>query len=150
MLDLVLLCGLIVFVFKQKTAYEMRISDWSSDVCSSDLVRIIVFGQQEMTGDYRVGDSGSISLPLLGVVEADGKTIKELETSIEKSLAQGYVVDPSVSVEILASRPFYILGEVQKPGQYPYAGAGMTVRTEVKVGGGRSAEQTSELQSLKS
>lgn len=101
-----------------------------------DQVRIIVFGQQEMTGDYRVGDSGSISLPLLGVVEADGKTIKELETSIEKSLAQGYVVDPSVSVEILAYRPFYILGEVQKPGQYPYAGAGMTVLTAVTVGGG--------------
>ena len=101
-----------------------------------DQVRIITFGEETLTGEFRVNDSGSIALPLVGAVRAAGLTSSELETSVALALRRGNLVrDPSVAVEIIAYRPIYVLGEVNKPGQYPYQ-PGMTVVTAVAVGGG--------------
>lgn len=100
-----------------------------------DNIRIIVFGQQQLSGEFSVDGSGRVALPLIGEVRAAGASARELEQRITKELADGYVRDPRVSVEVLNFRPFYIIGEVNKPGQYPYA-AGMTAVTAVALAGG--------------
>jgi polysaccharide export outer membrane protein len=101
-----------------------------------DQVRIITFGEETLTGEFRVNDSGSIALPLVGAVHAAGLTSSELEGAVGAALRKGRLVhDPSVAVEVIAYRPIYVLGEVNKPGQYAYQ-PGMTVVTAVAVGGG--------------
>jgi polysaccharide biosynthesis/export protein len=93
-----------------------------------DQVRIITFGEETLTGEFRVNDSGNIALPVVGAVRAVGLTSAELETSVGAALRRGNLVrDPSVAVEVIAYRPIYVLGEVNKPGQYPYQ-PGITVR----------------------
>jgi polysaccharide export outer membrane protein len=86
-----------------------------------DQVRIITFGEENLTGEFRVNDSGNIALPLLGSVHADGLTSGELEAAVAAALRRGNLVHtPSVAVEVIAYRPIYVLGEVNKPGQYSY------------------------------
>ena len=101
-----------------------------------DQIRIITFGEDTLTGEFRLSDNGNIAVPLLGNVRAQGLTTGQLASTIEGSLKQRNLFkNPSVSVEVLAYRPFFILGEVTKPGQYPFQ-PGMTVLTAVAVGGG--------------
>ena len=87
---------------------------------AADKVRVNVFGEEALTGEFLVGGSGKISLPLIGEVQAAGLTIAELQEEIANALRQGYINEPRVSAEVLNYRPFYILGEVNKPGEYPY------------------------------
>jgi polysaccharide export outer membrane protein len=101
-----------------------------------DAVRIITFGEEALTGEFRVGDSGSIALPLIGPVRAAGATPAELEGRVAAALRRSNLLrNPSVAVEVTAYRPVYVLGEVNKPGQYPYQ-PGMTVVTAAAVAGG--------------
>ncbi len=101
-----------------------------------DQVRIITFGEDQLTGEFRVDDQGNIGLPLLGSVKAAGLTTEQLDSRISDELkARKLLRDPSVSVEVLAYRPIFVLGEVAKPGQYPYQ-PGMTMLTAVAVAGG--------------
>lgn len=100
-----------------------------------DNVRVIVFGQEQLSGEFSVDGSGRIALPLIGEVEATGNSPRDLEARIAKRLSDGYVRDPKVSVEVLTFRPFYIIGEVNKPGQFPYA-SGMTALSAVAAAGG--------------
>ncbi len=111
-------------------------SDTAYRLGPGDQVRIITFGEDTLTGEFRLSDNGNIAVPLLGSVRADGLTTGQLASTIESSLKQRNLFkNPSVSVEVLAYRPFFILGEVTKPGQYPFQ-PGMTVLTAVAVGGG--------------
>jgi polysaccharide export outer membrane protein len=101
-----------------------------------DEIRIITFGGEQLTGDFRVSDSGGIAIPLLGAVHAAGLTTSQLEQRIAQELTERKLFkNPSVAIEVLAYRPIFILGEVNKPGQYPYQ-PGMTLLTAVAVGGG--------------
>jgi polysaccharide export outer membrane protein len=101
-----------------------------------DQVRIITLGEDRLTGEFRVNDSGAIALPLLGTIPAAGLTTAELEQAIGAGLVRAQLIrDPSVAVEVTAYRPIFVLGEVNKPGQYPYQ-PGMTVVTAVAVAGG--------------
>lgn len=101
-----------------------------------DQVRIITFGEDQLTGEFRVDDQGRIAVPLLGGVQAAGLTPQLLEAAIAGDLRKRNLLrDPSVSVEVLAYRPVFVLGEVAKPGQYPYQ-PGMTVLTSVAIAGG--------------
>jgi len=100
-----------------------------------DKLHIQVLGAEDLTGDYAVGDNGTVSSPLIGDIKAAGLTRAQLEREMEKKLAQGYLRNPKVSVTILAYRPFYIYGEVTKPGEYPYA-SGMRVMSAVATAGG--------------
>ena len=103
---------------------------------AGDQVRIIIFGEDNLTGEFRVNDSGNIALPLVGSVHAAGLTSGGLETAVGAALRRANLVrNPSVAVEVIAYRPIYVLGEVNKPGQYPYQ-PGMTVVTAVAVAGG--------------
>ncbi len=90
-----------------------------------------------MTNSYGVDASGSITMPLIGAVRARGLTAAELSAAIAARLRQGFIREPHVAIEVEAYRPFFILGEVSFPGQYPYV-ANMTVETAVAIAGGFS------------
>jgi protein involved in polysaccharide export with SLBB domain len=114
---------------------------------SGDKLRVVVFGQDGITNSYMVDAGGNISLPLVGIVPARGSSTAQLGRMIAERLKQGYVREPHVSVEVEAYRPFFILGEVTNPGQYPYV-ANMSVETAVAIAGGfapRAAKKTVEL-----
>lgn len=102
---------------------------------SGDRVRVIVFGEEELTGEFQVDSSGTISFPLLGAIAAAGKTPRDIEQSITEGLRVRYIAQPRVSVEVLNFRPFYILGEVNAPGEYPYVD-GLTVLNAVATAEG--------------
>ncbi len=102
---------------------------------AGDKLRVVVFGQAGISNSYLVGAGGTVNLPLIGSVPARGLTTEALSRTITARLKQGYVRDPHVSVEIETYRPFFILGEVTTPGQYPYV-ADMTAETAVAIAGG--------------
>jgi polysaccharide biosynthesis/export protein len=102
---------------------------------SGDRLRIVVFGQDGLSNSYVVDASGYIAMPLIGSVLARGATTDQLSARVADKLRQGFVKEPHVAVEIEAYRPFFILGEVAQPGQYPYV-ADMTVETAVAIAGG--------------
>lgn len=102
---------------------------------TSDRVRVKVYGEPDITGEYEVDGSGSVSIPLAGHVKAGGLTTRQLERAIAAALSKGIVRDPRVNVEIALYRPYYILGEVKKSGEYPYK-SGLTVLDAVASAGG--------------
>ncbi len=114
---------------------------------SGDRLRVVVFGQDGITNSYTVDAGGNVNLPLIGAVPARGASTQQLAKSIADRLRQGYVREPHVTVEVETYRPFFILGEVTTPGQYPYV-ANMTVETAVAIAGGfsaRASKKTVEL-----
>lgn len=100
-----------------------------------DRLNILVFGQQDLSGEFVVDGLGRISVPLVGQVEARDKTVGELQQLVTELLEKDYLVNPRVSVDVLNYRPFYIYGQVNKPGSYPYV-SGLTVRQAVALAGG--------------
>lgn len=102
---------------------------------SGDRLRIVVFGQDGITGSYLVDAGGNVSMALIGSVPARGYTTAQLSAMIVQRLKQGYVREPHVSVAVESYRPFFILGEVTAPGQYPYV-AHMTVEKAVAIADG--------------
>jgi polysaccharide biosynthesis/export protein len=102
---------------------------------SGDKLRIVVFGQDAISNTYTVDAQGQVSMPLVGAVEARGLTTAQLSSAIAGRLKSGYVRDPSVAVEIDTYRPFFVLGEVTFPGQYPYV-PNMTVENAIAIAGG--------------
>lgn len=102
---------------------------------SGDKVRVNVFGEEALTGEFLVSGGGMISLPLIGDIKAAGLTVAEFQRAVEEGLKQGYLLDPKVSAEVLTYRPFFVLGEVGSPGTYPYTN-GLTVLNAVATAGG--------------
>jgi polysaccharide export outer membrane protein len=102
---------------------------------AGDKLRIVVFGEDSLSGEFFVSGGGKVSLPLIGDVDATGLTIPQLQKAIEQKLADGYLKQPQVSAEVENYRPFYILGEVMKPGEYPYTN-GLTVLNAVATAEG--------------
>jgi len=100
-----------------------------------DRVRITVFGHEDMSGEFEVDGSGIISPPLVRDIRAQGMTVREVEKVVAERLSPDYLKNPSVSVEVMNYRPFYIFGEVNSPGSYPYVN-GMTVVNAVAMAGG--------------
>ena len=116
-------------------AYAYAPAEQPYTLDSGDRLRIVVFGQEGISNSYIVDAGGNVNLPLVGVVPARGGTTQQLAQVISDKLKQGYVREPHVSVEVEAYRPFFILGEVTNPGQYPYV-ANMTAETAVAIAGG--------------
>ncbi len=103
---------------------------------AGDQVRIITFGEQQLTGEFRVADSGTIAVPLIGAVRAAGLTARQLGDAVAAELKRRQLFrDPSVVVEVIAYRPVFVLGEVNKPGQFAYQPQ-MSVLTVVAIAGG--------------
>ncbi len=101
-----------------------------------DVVRLITFDEAALTSEFRVSDSGTLALPLIGAVQAAGLSPDALAAKVNDALVKANLLRaPSVSVEVIAYRPIFVLGEVSKPGQYPYQ-PGMTVVTAAAVAGG--------------
>jgi hypothetical protein len=95
-----------------------KISDYVLGV--GDKVKITTFGEDDLSGDFQVTSTGSISMPLIGEVKAAGLTMSQLQSVITNKLSEGYMKNPHVSLEVLNYRPFFIVGEVMKPGSYNY------------------------------
>jgi polysaccharide export outer membrane protein len=101
----------------------------------NDRIRLKVYGEADITGEYEVDSNGQVSIPLAGHIGAAGLTTKQLERAVAAALANGIVRDPRVNVEVALYRPYYILGEVKKGGEYPYR-LGLTVLDAVASAGG--------------
>lgn len=102
---------------------------------SGDKIKIIVYGEPDLTMKLTLGDSGTISYPFLGNIQVAGLTVGQLENEITKGLKNGYLVHPEVTVAIEQYRPFYIHGEVKNPGGFPYV-PGITLRNAIALAGG--------------
>ena len=111
--------------------------DASYHLDAGDKLRVVVYGQEGLTNTYAIDAGGSITMPLIGSVPARGRTPAGLAAEISVRLRGGFIRDPSVAVEIESYRPFFILGEVAAPGQYPYV-PNMTVESAVAIAGGFS------------
>lgn len=100
-----------------------------------DKLKITVYDEEGLTGDYIVSSKGTVSMPLIGEISAAGQSISDFRVALENRLAQGILNDPKVAAEVVEYRPFFILGEVNKPGQYPYS-AGLTIYSAVATAQG--------------
>jgi polysaccharide export outer membrane protein len=114
---------------------------------AGDRLRVVVYGQEGLTNTYAIDAAGSITMPLIGQVPARGRTTSGLAGEIAAKLRSGYIREPSVAVEIEAYRPFFILGEVAAPGQYPYV-PNMTVESAVAIAGGFSPRAKRDMVTL--
>lgn len=108
-------------------------------VGSGDKLRVIVYGEDDLGGAFDVDGNGFVSLPLIGQVKVAGLSATDVERAITAKLADGYLKEPRVSVEVTEYRPFYILGEVNRPGSYPYVD-GMSVQNAVAAAGGYTSK----------
>lgn len=102
---------------------------------AGDKLRVTVFGEEDLSGEFEVDGSGILALPLIGNVEAGNLTVRELESLAAENFRDGYLVSPKISIEVLNFRPFFIMGEVKNPGSYPYVNA-LTVLNAVALAGG--------------
>ena len=102
---------------------------------SGDKLRVIVFGEEDLSGEFEVDDTGAVSLPLVGQIDAGGQTLRSFEAAVRARLSEGYLKDPRVSVQVLNYRPFYIIGEIEKGGEYPFV-SGMRILNAVALAGG--------------
>jgi protein involved in polysaccharide export with SLBB domain len=112
---------------------------WAGDATynlgAGDKVRITVFGETDLTGEYEIDGSGVVAFPLIGEVRAGSGTARDLEKRIVAKLQEGYLKNPTVNVEVLTYRPFFIMGEVKSPGGYAYR-SGLTLMNAVAMAGG--------------
>lgn len=109
--------------------------DQSYRLAAGDEIEIRVYGEDDMLVRTRLGESGVISYPFLGPITVKGLTVSELEQLIVKGLKGPYLVDPAVSVNIVEYRPFFVNGEVNKPGAFPFQ-PGVTLRKAIAMAGG--------------
>jgi protein involved in polysaccharide export with SLBB domain len=100
-----------------------------------DKVRVTVYGEKDLSGDFDVNDQGEVTLPLIGAVRVAGKSVGDAETFITTAYGKNYLVNPHVNLQVMNYRPFFILGEVKNPGSYPFVN-GMTVVNAVALAGG--------------
>lgn len=103
----------------------------------NDKIKVTVYDEADLSGEFQVDATGFVRFPLIGQIRAGGLTAHDVERSVVAALSQGYLNDPHVSVEVSTYRPFYVVGEVLKPGEYPYAN-GMTAASAVALAGGYS------------
>lgn len=105
--------------FPVETADQPDINQ-SYPLRAGETIQVITYGEETLTGEFSIGANGVLSFPLVGDIKAVGLTPSALGKSISAALADGYVLNPQVNVEVKNYRPIYILGEVNKPGEYPY------------------------------
>lgn len=104
-------------------------------ISSGDKLHVIVFGEDTLTGDYVITSGGNLTFPLVGNLPASDRTVEQLQNDLAAKLSDGYVNNPRVSIQVVSFRPFYILGEVNRPGEYPVS-TGLTLQQAVASAGG--------------
>ena len=123
--------ALILLALKPASAAD----DKGYTLGAGDKLRITVYNEPDLSGEFEVSGQGFISVPLVGQVQVMGKTTAEAQAILTQKYGKDYLVNPSVSIEVLNYRPFFIIGEVNHPGSYPYVN-GMTVINAVALAGG--------------
>jgi polysaccharide biosynthesis/export protein len=137
------LCLLLVLLPLAACSLNGKVTTYSLEPHSvytlggGDVIRVKVYGDETATGSYKVDDAGTVSMPLVGQLHVAGLTSAQAAAAIAAALADGYVRNPDVAVEIETYRPFFIQGAVKTGGQFPYV-SGMTVRAAVSTAGGYS------------
>ena len=116
-------------------AAQAHTADSTYKLGPGDKLRLITFGEERLSGEFTVNELGGVSLPLIGEVKAGGLSLASFSAEVQTALANGFLRNPRVSVEVLNYRPFYILGEIAKPGEYPFIN-GLTVTNAVATAGG--------------
>ena len=111
------------------------LSDAAYQLGAGDKVRVTVFNEADLSGEFELDGTGVFAAPLIGPVDAMTLSPRDLERKLEGMLADGWLIRPQVTVEVLSYRPFYIMGEVNQPGSYPYR-AGLTVLNAAALAGG--------------
>jgi protein involved in polysaccharide export with SLBB domain len=115
---------------------------------AGDKIKVTVFGENQLSGDYQLDQVGQVSLPLAGTVQAQGLTQSELEQALAKKFRSEYLRNPKVTVTIATLQPYYVMGEVEKPGEFPYR-SGLNVLTALAIAGGptyRASRSTVQIQ----
>lgn len=129
-------CSQTVGVFPSEMAPQTADAMQGYKLEPGNRIRVTVFNEQNLSGDFTLDASGNVAMPLIGNIPGAGVTAKELTKRIEEKLKHdGLLQQPSVAVEVQTFRPFYVLGEVRQPGEYQYS-AGMTVLSAVARAGG--------------
>jgi protein involved in polysaccharide export with SLBB domain len=118
---------------EQKAIAEFATS--SPRLQAGEKIRVTVYGEASLSGDYQIDPSGFVSLPLAGTLRAAGLTQTELEQELAKKFRTEYLKNPKVTVSITEFKPFYIIGEIEKPGAYPYT-SGLNVLSAIAIAGG--------------
>lgn len=113
------------------------VSEYRYRIGPGDRLRVTTFNEDRVSGEFTVGSDGSIAFPLLGDVRASGRTLDELKDELQGRLGAEFLRNPRVTVAVLAYRPVYILGEVERPGEYAFVD-GMTIYSLVAKAGGFS------------
>jgi protein involved in polysaccharide export with SLBB domain len=138
MKQLIFIAYLLVWGFVGPGAVAAEEASAISDdyrLAAGDQLRVSVYGHDDLSGEFEVDGKGQLSLPLIQDIDAANKTLNELEADITDELQPDYLKNPRVSVEVISYRPFYIVGEVNAPGSYPFV-SGMTVINGVALAGG--------------
>lgn len=135
MMRYLIITMLAVIVFSVTAVAQDAVPALRYQLGSGDEIKITVYGEEDLSGEFEIDGSGSVSMPLIGSVSVGGKNLKLAEKLITELLADGYLIAPRVSIEVLNYRPFYILGEVDEPGSYPYVND-MTVLNAVALASG--------------
>ena len=131
-----LVIGFTIFAAARAPGQDSAVAEGAEVILGpGDRVQVTVFGHEDLSGELEIDARGRLSLPLGSAVVAQGLTIDELESAIVDSLRPDYLVDPRVTAQLVSLRPFYILGEVNAPGSYPYA-SDMTIMKAVAIAGG--------------
>ncbi|HXY59439.1 MAG TPA: polysaccharide biosynthesis/export family protein [Methylocystis sp.] len=107
----------------------------SPNLLPGEKIRVTVFGEDRLSGEYEIDPGGYVSLPLAGTVKASGLSKLQLEQDLAKKFRGEFLRDPKVTVDVASFRPFYILGEVGKPGEYPFK-SGLNVMSAIALAGG--------------
>lgn len=128
-------CVLWVIIAFQTLTSPAPAQDAGYRLAAGDQLRINVLGEDELSGEFQIDDQGVFSMPLIGPVNANGLTARQLEARIAEKYLDGFLKNPQISIEVLNYRPFYILGEVNSPGGYPYK-PGMTILNAAALAGG--------------
>jgi protein involved in polysaccharide export with SLBB domain len=123
-----------IVVTAQRTSNDYRFGP-------GDKLRVTVYGEDDLSGEFQIDSAGFIRLPLIGQMKAAGATAHELETQVTQTLDDGYMADARVAIEVTTYRPFYIIGQISKPGEYPYV-SNMSALNAVALAGGFTEKAT--------
>ena len=132
-LALAVVCGLPALAADGEPSIPAHPADYR--LGPGDRIRITVFGHEDLSGEFTVSESGTVSPPLAGTLTFGRLAVADAERKVVEALRPDYLLNPQVGIEVLDYRPFYIIGEVNRPGSYPYVN-GMTVTEAVALGGG--------------
>ena len=138
---LILFFFLLTFIVTSQANGSFRLG-------TGDTLRVTVFGEEELSGTFSLDEGGRLAMPLLGPIFLEGLSLEDAEAKLTEYLSDGWLQHPRVALEVTSHRPFYILGEVRRPGAYPWS-TGLSVIGAVALGGGftyRADEDDIELQ----